>query len=71
MITQCSGAILNMILDPILIFGWFGLPAMGVKGAAVATVISQCIAMVLAIVFNISLNRESTSGSARSAPVQK
>ncbi len=58
MITQCSGAILNMILDPILIFGWFGLPAMGVKGAAVATVISQCIAMALAIVFNISLNKE-------------
>lgn len=58
MITQCFGAVLNMILDPILIFGWFGLPAMGVRGAAIATVISQCMAAALAIVFNIFLNRE-------------
>ena len=47
-----------MILDPILIFGWFGLPAMGVRGAAIATVISQCTAAALAAVFNIFLNRE-------------
>jgi len=45
MIAQLFGAILNIILDPILIFGWFGLPAMGVKGAAIATVIAQIVAM--------------------------
>lgn len=58
MITQSLGAVLNMILDPILIFGWFGLPAMGVRGAAIATVISQCMAAVLALIFNIAMNRD-------------
>ncbi len=58
MITQSLGAVLNMILDPILIFGWFGLPAMGVRGAAIATVISQCTAAVLALIFNIAMNRD-------------
>lgn len=58
MITQSFGAVLNMILDPILIFGWFGLPAMGVRGAAIATVISQCTAAVLALIFNIAMNRD-------------
>jgi putative MATE family efflux protein len=44
MFIQLTGAVLNIALDPILIFGWFGLPAMGVRGAAVATVVSQIIA---------------------------
>lgn len=46
MIAQLIGAIANMILDPIFIFGWFGLPAMGVAGAAIATVTAQILAMV-------------------------
>lgn len=46
MITMLIGAVLNIILDPILIFGWFGLPAMGVEGAAYATVIAQIISML-------------------------
>ena len=47
MISQAVGAILNIIFDPILIFGMFGFPKMGITGAAVATVVSQMIAAVL------------------------
>lgn len=58
MITQGTGAIINIILDPILIFGLLGMPQMGVAGAAVATVIGQCTAGVLAIVFNLKANHD-------------
>lgn len=58
MITQGIGAVVNLILDPILIFGYFGLPEMGVAGAATATVIGQIVAAILAIVFNLKFNKE-------------
>jgi len=56
MITQGSGAIINIILDPILIFGLFGAPKMGIRGAAAATVFGQIVAMFLAFYFNIRKN---------------
>ena len=52
MITQATGAIVNIILDPVFIFGWFGLPAMGIAGAAVATVIGQWVGALLGLYFN-------------------
>ena len=58
MITQGLGAIINIILDPILIFGLFGFPRMGIMGAAVATVIGQIIAMLLLLYFNIRKNSD-------------
>ena len=58
MITQTTGAVLNIILDPILIFGWFGLPAMGIAGTALATVIGQWCAAILAFFLNAKLNKE-------------
>ncbi len=58
MITQGVGAIINLILDPVLIFGYFGLPAMGVAGAAIATVVGQMVAAILAIIFNLKCNKE-------------
>ncbi len=58
MITQGVGAIINLILDPIFIFGYLGLPRMGVAGAALATVTGQIIAAVMAVVFNFKFNNE-------------
>lgn len=58
MITQTVGAVLNIILDPILIFGLLGLPRMGAAGAAAATVLGQIIAAVLALIFNLTKNKE-------------
>ncbi|MCF0141268.1 MAG: MATE family efflux transporter [Mogibacterium sp.] len=57
-ICQASGAIINMIMDPILIFGLFGLPAMGVKGAAIATIFGQLFGAGLALYLNLTKNKE-------------
>ena len=58
MVTQLIGAIINLILDPIFIFGWFGMPELGVKGAALATVIGQIAAGIAACIINIKKNGE-------------
>lgn len=58
MIMQITGAIINIFLDPVFIFGYFGLPAMGTRGAAVATVIGQIIAMLLGLYFNLTKNKD-------------
>ena len=58
MITQLIGAIINLILDPILIFGLFGVPALGVSGAAIATVSGQIAAGTAAMIFNKKVNHE-------------
>ena len=58
MISQSLGAIINIILDPILIHGWLGLPAMGIAGAAVATVIGQWAGALLVLFFNWRHNPE-------------
>jgi len=58
MITQGTGAIVNILLDPVFIFGVepLGIPAMGMAGAAIATVIGQWIAAILAVIFNLKFN---------------
>lgn len=58
MLSQGTGAITNIILDPILIFGLFGAPKLGVAGAALATVIGQFFAMFLALLFNLKYNKD-------------
>lgn len=58
MITQGLGAIINIIMDPILIFGLFGFPKMGVAGAAAATVLGQIVAMLLGLFLNLTKNKE-------------
>ncbi|MDR1617709.1 MAG: MATE family efflux transporter, partial [Treponema sp.] len=58
MISQGAGALINIILDPIMIFGLFGFPRMEVRGAAIATVIGQAAAALIALYFNLTKNHE-------------
>lgn len=57
MLTQLVGAVINIILDPILIFGFFGLPAMGVTGAALATILGQFSGLALGLLLHLRVNR--------------
>lgn len=58
MIVQATGAIINIIFDPLLIFGLLGFPRLGMAGAAIATVAGQLVSMTLAIYFNLRYNHE-------------
>ena len=55
---QMVGALTNIILDPVFIFGWFGLPAMGTAGAALATIIGQLFGAIVSITLNLRKNKE-------------
>ena len=58
MVSQLTGTVFNLILDPIMIFGYFGCPAMGIAGAAWATVIGQIAAFIVSIILNLKYNKE-------------
>ena len=58
MIAQLVGAVTNIIFDPIMIFGLLGFPALGIKGAAIATVFGQTVASIVALFLNIKYNKE-------------
>lgn len=58
MITQGTGAVINIILDPIMIFGLFGFPMLGVKGAALATVIGQISGALVGVFFHVRKNKD-------------
>lgn len=58
---QIAGAVTNIILDPILIYGWLGLPQMGVSGAAYATIIGQIVSALLGLIFHLKQNKEITN----------
>lgn len=61
-IAQVAGAVTNIILDPILIYGLLGCPAFGVRGAAYATVIGQIVSCVVALAFHLAVNKEIANG---------
>ncbi|MFW5675937.1 MAG: MATE family efflux transporter [Acetivibrio ethanolgignens] len=58
MISQISGALTNIVMDPILIFGLLGMPKLGVAGAAIATVMGQLVSMVVSLCLNLWKNKE-------------
>ena len=61
-IAQITGAVINVIFDPILIYGWLGFPAMGVSGAAYATVLGQIASALLGFIFHLKKNKEISNG---------
>lgn len=61
-IAQIVGAVINVILDPIMIYGYFGCPKLEVKGAAYATVIGQIASFILALIFHFKVNTNISNG---------
>lgn len=61
-IAQITGAVINIVLDPIMIYGWLGCPEFGVKGAAYATVIGQIASALCGLVLHLKTNKEIKNG---------
>lgn len=61
-IAQVSGAVLNIILDPIMIYGLLGCPELGVNGAAYATIIGQIVSFIMDYIFHIKFDIEIDNG---------
>lgn len=57
-VSLTTGTFINLVLDPVLIFGYLGVPALGMRGAAIATVIAQFAAAAVALIFNLKQNKE-------------
>lgn len=70
-IAQISGAIVNIVLDPIMIYGWLGCPEFGVAGAAYATVIGQVVSAVMGLFFHLTANKELKNGLSYMKPAGK
>lgn len=70
-IAQVAGAVTNIIMDPILIYGLLGFPEMGVAGAAWATVLGQVVSLILALVFHLKFNREVSNSISYMRPSAK
>ena len=68
MLGQLTGSLTNLVLDPIFIFGYCGLPAMGTAGAAIATVIGQCASLAVAALLHFRQNKELTNNPAMLRP---
>ena len=62
MIAQLAGALVNILLDPVFIFGWFGIPALGVAGAAIATVLGQCFSLLIGMIVYYRFNHQIDHG---------
>lgn len=58
MLAQAIGSALNIVFDPIMIFGLFGCPMLGIKGAAIATIMGEALQAIIAIYFNLTKNKE-------------
>lgn len=61
-IAQITGAVINIVLDPIMIYGWLGCPQLGVKGAAYATVIGQIASAIVGLMLHLKSNKEIKNG---------
>lgn len=70
-IAQVAGALTNIVLDPIMIYGLLGFPELGVRGAALATILGQIVSMVLALIFHLRINKAISNGLSYMKPSKK